>query len=77
MLVFFLATGQQISLTITAVLATGGIATGAVYFYGREEAHNELDDDYEDEPLEASAPPPDHEPPPLSQPDEPQAIEPD
>ena len=50
MLVIFLATGQQLNLTITAVLATGGIATLAVFFYGREEAREEADEgDYLDE----------------------------
>lgn len=54
MLVIFLATGQQLNLTITAVLATGGIATLAVFFYGREEAHEEFGDGYRDEPPAAS-----------------------
>ncbi|MCH8200964.1 MAG: hypothetical protein IIB85_03480 [Chloroflexi bacterium] len=50
MLVIFLATGQQLNLTITAVLATGGIATLAVFFYAREEAREEADEgDYPDE----------------------------
>jgi hypothetical protein len=56
MLVIFLATGQQLNLTITAVLATGGIATLAVFFYAREEARETLEeDDYPDEPPEAIA----------------------
>ena len=59
MLVLFLVTGQQLNLTVTAVLVTGGIATLAVFFYGREEAGEEREleegDDYADEPLEAPA----------------------
>ncbi len=59
MLVIFVATGQQWDLTLTAVLVTGGIATLAVFFYGREEAREELEpeegDDYADEPPEAPA----------------------
>ena len=50
MFVIFVATGQQWSLTVTAVLVTGGIATLAVFFYGREEAREEADEgDYLDE----------------------------
>ena len=59
MLVIFVATGQQLNLTITAVLVTGGIATLAVFFYGREEARDapelEEGDDYPDQPPEARA----------------------
>lgn len=55
MLFLFVATGQQWDLTVTAVLVTGGIATLAVFFYGREEAREEREleegDDYADEPL--------------------------
>ncbi len=78
MLVIFLATGQQLNLTITAVLATGGIATLAVFFYAREEAREALDeDDYPDEPPEAPAMTPGDEPPASVQPDEAQTIESD
>ena len=56
MLVIFLATGQQLNLTITAVVVTGGIATLAVFFYGREEAREEFEEgDHPDELLEAPA----------------------
>ncbi len=56
MLVIFLATGQQLNLTITAVVVTGGVATLAVFFYGREEAREEADEgDYPDEPPETPA----------------------
>ncbi len=78
MLVFFLATGQQLNLTITAVLATGGIATLAVFFYGREEAREEAEqDDYADEPLEAPPVAPSDETPPSVHPDETQTIDSD
>ena len=73
MLVIFLATGQQLNLTITAVLATGGIATLAVFFYGREEAHEEFGDECSDEPPAASGA--DDETPAQTQADETQTIE--
>jgi len=76
MLVIFLATGQQLNLTITAVLATGGIATLAVFFYGREEAREELEEaDYPDEPPEAPAITQGDEPPTSVHPDETQTTE--
>ncbi len=78
MLVIFLATGQQLNLTITAVLVTGGIATLAVFFYGREEAREELEeDDYPDEPPEVPAITLGDEPPTSVHPDEAQTIESD
>ena len=78
MLVIFLATGQQLNLTITAVFATGGIATLAVFFYGREEAREELEEgDYPDQPLEAPSLTQRDEPPTSAQPDEAQTIESD
>ena len=81
MLVIFLATGQQLNLTITAVLVTGGVATLAVFFYGREEAREELEleegDDYPDEPLEAPAITQSDEPPAPAQPEETQTIDSD
>jgi len=78
MLVIFLATGQQLSLTVTAVLATGSIATLAVFFYGREEAREQLEeDDYPDEPLEAHVTMRSDEPQTPVQPDEAQTIESD
>ena len=76
MLVIFLATGQQLNLTITAVLATGGIATLAVFFYGREEAREEADEgDQPDEPLGAPATEQSSEPPTPVQPEEAQTID--
>ncbi|RLC57886.1 MAG: hypothetical protein DRI30_03500 [Chloroflexi bacterium] len=76
MLVVFLATGQQLNLTITAVVVTGGIATLAVFFYGREEAREALeDDDHTDEPPEATAETQSDEPPTPVEPDETQTIE--
>ena len=78
MLVIFVATGQQLDLTITAVLATGGIATLAVFFYAREEAREALEeDDYPDEPPQTSAIAQSDEPPTSVQPDETQTIESD
>ena len=78
MLVIFLATGQQLNLTITAVLATGGIATLAVFFYAREEAREELDEgDLPDEPLETPAIAQSDEPPAPAQPEETQTIDSD
>ena len=50
MLAIFVLTGQQWKLTVTAVLVTTGLAAGAVFFYGREDAR-QADDDYEDEPV--------------------------
>ncbi len=76
MLVIFLATGQQLNLTITAVLATGGIATLAVFFYAREEAREALEeDDYPDDPPEAIAQ--SDEPQTSGRPDEAQTMESD
>ena len=76
MLVIFVATGQQLNLTITAVLATGGIATLAVFFYAREEAREALEDDeYPDDPPEAIAQ--SEEPPTPVQPHEAQTFESD
>ena len=76
MLAIFLATGQQLSLTITAVVVTGGIATLAVFFYGREDARDELEEaDYPDEPLEAHVMTRSDEPPTSVQPDEAQTID--
>ncbi len=76
MLVVFLATGQQLNLTITAVLVTGGIATLAIFFYGREEAREAPEhDDYPDEPPETTAVTQNDEPPTSAQPDEAQTIE--
>ncbi len=78
MLVIFVATGQQWSLTITAVLATGGIATLAVFFYGREEAREEAEQaDYPDNPLESPAMTQSDETPASVQPDETQTIDSD
>ncbi len=82
MLFIFLATGQQLNLTITAVLATGGIATLAVFFYAREEAREELeleegDDDLPDEPLETPAIAQSDEPPAPVQPEKTQTIDSD
>ena len=78
MLVIFVATGQQLNLTITAVLATGGIATLAVFFYAREEAREALEDDeYRDDPPEAPAIAQSEEPPTPVQPDEAQTFESD
>ncbi len=78
MLVIFLATGQQLNLTITAVLTTGGIATLAVFFYGREEAGEELEEyDYPDEPPDAPAITRSDGPPTPVHPDETQTIESD
>ena len=78
MLVIFLATGQQLNLTVTAVLATGGIATLAVFFYGREEAREQLEeDDYPDEPPGARETAQSEEPPAPVLPDEAQTIESD
>ena len=75
-LAIFLATGQQLNLTVTAVLATGGIATLAVFFYGREEAREQLEeDDYTDEPQEAHVTMRSDEPQTPAQPDEAQTIE--
>ncbi len=74
MLVIFLATGQQLNLTITAVLATGGIATLAVYFYGREEGNEETGDDYADERPEAPGTP-DDDPQAQTQADEAQTVD--
>jgi len=76
MLVIFVATGQQLNLTITAVLATGCIATLAVFFYAREEAREALEeDDYPDDSPEAI--PQSEEPPTPVQPDEAQTLESD
>ena len=78
MLVIFVATGQQLNLTVTAVVVTGGIATLAVFFYGREEAREELDeDDYPDEPLEAPAVTPSDETPASVQTEETQTTDSD
>ena len=78
MLVIFLATGQQLNLTITAVLATGGIATLAVFFYAREEAREELDEgDLPDEPPETPAIAQSDEPPAPVQPEKTQTIDSD
>lgn len=78
MLVIFVATGQQLNLTITAVLATGGIATLAVFFYAREEARETLDeDDYPDDLPEAPAIAQSDEPPAAVEPDETQTFESD
>jgi len=78
MLVLFLITGQPLNLTITAVPATGVIATLAVYFYGREEAReNAEQDEYPDEPLEAPPATLSDETPASVQPDETQTIDSD
>ena len=81
MLVIFVATGQQWNLTITAILVTGGIATLAVFFFGREEAREEREleegDDYADEPLEAPAIKQSDEPPAPVQPEETETSESD
>lgn len=85
MLAIFLATGQQLNLTVTAVLVTGGIATLAVFLYSREEARHEEDEardelehlDYADEPLEAIPTLRSDEPPTPARSDEAQAIEDD
>ncbi len=81
MLFIFLATGQQLNLTITAVLATGGIATLAVFFYGREEAREEREleeeNDYPLELLETHAITQSDEPPTSVHPDETQTIDSD
>lgn len=51
MFAIFMATGQQLNLTITAVVFTGGIATLAVFFYGREDAREQAEQDaFPDEP---------------------------
>lgn len=76
MLVIFLATGQQWNLTITAVLATGGIAALAVFFYSREEAREDLEDDgYPVQPLESAGVMHGDELPAPAQPDETQTTE--
>jgi hypothetical protein len=50
MLIIFLATGQELSLTVTAVLVTGGLGVGAAYFYAREEGAGEpFDEEPEDD----------------------------
>lgn len=78
MLVIFVATGQQWNLTITAVAATGGIATLAVFFYSREEAPEDLDEyGHWDEPLGALAAMQSEEPPAPIEPDETQTMESD
>ena len=78
MLVIFLATGQQLNLTITAVVVTGGIATLAVFFYAREEARLETDEgDDVNEPLETPALGRSIEPPAPIQPDESPTIDSD
>jgi small neutral amino acid transporter SnatA (MarC family) len=78
MLVIFLATGQQLNLTITAVLVTGGIATLAVFFHGREEAREEANEgDSTDEPREAPAIAPSAEPPTPVQPEDTPTIDSD
>ncbi|MEX0683601.1 MAG: hypothetical protein WD904_05795 [Dehalococcoidia bacterium] len=48
MLVIFVATGQPLNLTITAVVFTFVLGVLAVYFYGREDARL-ADEDYEDD----------------------------
>ncbi len=76
MLVIFVATGQQLNLTITAVVVTGGVATLAVFFYGREEAREEADEgDYPDEPPEAPAMAQSVEPPRPVQPEDTQTTD--
>ena len=78
MLVIFLATGQQLNLTVTAVLVTGGIATLAVFFYGREEARDKAnEDDRTDEPQETPAIAPSAEPPAPVQPEDTPTIDSD
>lgn len=66
MLFIFLATGQPLDLTATAVVLTGGLALGAAYIYSREEAYEEAgegdwseyaDDDVdEDHPTQDAVP---------------------
>ena len=78
MLVLFLATGQQLNLTVTAVLVTGGIATLAVFFYGREEAREEANEgDSTDEPRETPPIGPSAEPPAPVQPEDTPTIDSD
>ena len=78
MLVIFLATGQQLNLTITAVLATGGIATLAVFFYAREEAREEFEEGNQpDEPPGAPAIEQSVEPPTPVQPEDTQTTDSD
>ncbi len=57
MFAIFLATGQQLNLTITAVVFTGGIGTLAVFFYGREEAREQAEQDAspDEPPLDTAA----------------------
>lgn len=76
MLIIFLVTGQQLSLTVTAVLATGGIATLAVFFYGREESRNEMEEGgHPEELVEAATMTQADEAPTLAQPAEAQTPE--
>ena len=78
MLVIFLATGQQLNLTVTAVLVTGGVATLAVFFYAREEAREEANEgDSTDEPSETPAIAPSAEPPTPVQPEDTPTIDSD
>lgn len=42
MLIIFLATGQPLHLTISAVLLTGGLSTLAAFFFGREQAAEDM-----------------------------------
>jgi hypothetical protein len=78
MLVIFVATGQQLNLTVTAVLVTGGIATLAVFFYAREEAREEANEgDSTDEPPETPAIAPSAEPPTPVQPEDTPTIDSD
>jgi hypothetical protein len=78
MLVIFLATGQQLNLTVTAVLVTGGVATLAVFFYAREEAREEANEgDSTDEPQETSAIAPSAETSTPVQPEDTQTIDSD
>ncbi len=78
MLVIFLATGQQLNLTITAVVVTGGVATLAVFFHAREEAREEAnEDDRTDEPRETPAIAPSAEPPTPVQPEDQPTIDSD
>jgi len=78
MLVIFLATGQQLNLTVTAVLVTGGVATLAVFFYAREEAREEPNEgDSTDEPQETPAIAPSTEPPTPVQPEDTPTIDSD
>ncbi len=78
MLVIFLATGQQLNLTVTAVLVTGGVATLAVFFYAREEAREKANEgDSTDEPQETPAIAPSAEPPTPVQPEDTPTIDSD